>query len=365
MELSEMNLADVLERLATLETEVREAQEITVVEKATEEKRLLLERKAELENLEQRKADALALNVGEVEPDKIIEERKELEPIMEDKKIYGVDSKEYRDAFFANLVNKATVEQRAIFADNSAYGDGLALPVATDTAIWDQVLTAHPILNDISIVKSGIVMKVTQMIPDLTTAGKAKKDSDPVVALTFTTNEKVLAGKDYTTYVELSYAEAKMSQGAMEAFLVNEIANALGEQLAADVFATIVSDAAANAVTSTGSYFADIKTALGKATQAQNAVIYAPSALYYAILGEVDNNGQPVVREGVVLGAELKKDNGATKVTIVDPSQFVLNVVADTQIKSSDDVKSSSFVIGGYMRAEGCLRKTNAGAFIQ
>lgn len=233
--------------------------------------------------------------------------------------------------------------------------------MATDAAIWDQVLSQHPILSDVALVKSGIVMKVTQMTPNnLGTASgvKGKKDSDAVVELAFTSNEKVLAGKDYSTYVTLSYAESKMSQGAMESFLVNEIANALGELLAKDVFASILTDAASNSATKTGTYFEAIGEALGIATQATNPVIYAPSALYYGILKEVDQNGQPIVRDGVVLGATLKKDNAATKITVVDPAMFVLNVVADTTIKSQDDVKNAAYVIGGYCRAEGCLRKS-------
>lgn len=361
-----MNLLEVEERLTQLETEVREMTEVEAVEKATEEKKELLERKAELDALEERKAQAEAIENNEVEVN-IIESRsteiKKENTNME----FTRESKEYRDAFFANLVGNATVEQRAIFADNTSAGDGLALPVATDAAIWDQILTQHPILADVSLVKSGIVMKVTQMTPNNlgTTSGvKAKKDSDALVELAFTGKDIVLAGKDYATYVTLSYAEAKMSQGAMEAFLVNEIANALGELVAKDVFAQILTDATANSVTKTGTYFEAIGEALGKATQATNPVIYAPSSLYYAILKEVDSNGQPIVRDGVVLGATLKKDNAATKVTVVDPSMFVLNIVSDIAIKSQDDVKSAAYVIGGYCREEGCLRKVNAGAFI-
>lgn len=328
-----------LDRLKEIETEVDSInEELRSLEKAEEE------RKAKLAEVEK----------------ELVEEKEIVK--MEERK-FGIDSKEYREAFFANLVGKATAEQRSIFADNATAGDGVALPVATDTAIWDQILSAHPILSDVAIVKSGIVMKVTQMTPDTTNA-KAKKDSDPVAQITFTTNEKVLAGKDYCTYVTLSYAEAKMSQGAMEKFLVNEIAAAIGEELATDVFATIVTEAAANSTTKSGTYYEAVKTALGKATQAVNPVIYAPSALYYAILGEVDTNGQPIVRDGVVLGATLKKDNAAAKITVVDPALFVLNVIADTKITSQEVVAKGGFDIGGYMRAEGCLRKTNAAAFI-
>lgn len=361
--IDEMTLEEIEARLAEIgsEVETRSGEELEKLESEVVE---LQTRKAELVDIETRQAQAEALQSGEIEADKIIEKREEMKT-MEEKKVFGRDTQEYRDAFFANLVGKATVEQRTIFADNTTAGDGIALPVATDTAIWDQVLTAHPILADIAIVKSGIVMKVSQMTPNNLGTGagvKGKKDSDAVVGLTFTTNEKVLAGKDYATYVELSYAEAKMSQGAMEAFLVSEIAAALGELLAKDVFAAIKTDAPQT--TATASKFVDIKTALGNAVQASNPVIYAPSALYYAILGEVDTNGQPIVRDGVVLGAPLKKDNAAVDITVVDPAMVICNVVADTQIKSTDDVKNAAFVIGGYMRAEACLRKTAAASVI-
>ena len=74
MELKDMTLADVEERLASLDEEVRGMQSVEDIEKATEEKRELLERQTELKALEQRKADALALQNGVVEG-KVIEER--------------------------------------------------------------------------------------------------------------------------------------------------------------------------------------------------------------------------------------------------------------------------------------------------
>jgi hypothetical protein len=67
---------------------------------------------------------------------------------------------------------------------------------------------------------------------------------------------------------------------------------------------------------------------------------------------------------GLALGVEVKLDNAATKVTVVDPNLFVLNVIQDTMIESERDAKNAQFVIGGYLRAEGCLRKTAAAAYI-
>jgi len=276
--------------------------------------------------------------------------------------MFGIDTKEYRDAFMANLVGRATVEQRAILADNSAYGDGLSLPIGLDKDIWDQVTTAHPILADVDVMRTGMAIKVTKMTPAAITK---KMDSATSSEQTFTSAEVTLVGADYHTYVTLSYAEAKMSQGAMERFLVREVSDAIGEALAKDVFARILSDAGAGqkVTPATGStMFDNVKAAMALAVQARKPIIYAPATAYYEIVGAIAS-GSPF-NIGATLGCDVKLDNAATKVTILDPGLFCLNVIQDTMIESERDAKNAQFIIGGYMRAEGCLRKTAAAAYI-
>jgi hypothetical protein len=182
---------------------------------------------------------------------------------------------------------------------------------------------------------------------------------------TFTSAEVTLVGADYHTYVAISYAEAKMSQGAMERFLVKEVADAIGEALAKDVFARILSDAGngQKVTPATGStMFENVKAAMALAVQARRPIIYAPAAAYYEIVGAIAS-GSPF-NIGATLGCEVKLDNAATKVTVLDPGLFVLNVIQDTIVESERDAKNAQFIIGGYMRAEGCLRKTAAAAYI-
>lgn len=300
---------------------------------------------------------AVAAGAGEVLD--VIENNEKEE---ERKEMFDTNSREYRDAFMANLVGRATVEQRAILADNSAYGDGLALPVALDNQIWDQINNDHPILRDVEILRSGIAIKVTRMTPAAVTK---KMDSAASSEQTMTGVDVVLVGADYHTYVTLSYAEAKMSQGAMERFLVREVSDAIGEALAKDVFARILSDAGAGqkVTPATGStMFDNVKAAMALAVQARKPIIYAPATAYYEIVGAIAS-GSPF-NIGATLGCDVKLDNAATKVTILDPGLFCLNVIQDTMIESERDAKNAQFIIGGYMRAEGCLRKTAAAAYI-
>ena len=355
MELKEMTIDQLEERKAAIvaELDAPEADLDALESEMRSIKEELEARKAaEAEKVETRAE--VAEGAGEVTETIETEERT--------KEMFGRESAEYRSAFIANLVGRATPEQRAILADNTNYGDGIALPVALDTAIWDQVHTAHPILADVATIRSGIAIKVTQMTPAAVTK---KKDSDASTEQTFTNVEVVLVGADYHTYVTLSYAEAKMSQGAVEDFLVREIADAIGEALAKDVFARILSDAGAGQGVTPGTgdtLFTSVKAALGKAVQAARPVIYAPAASYYEIVGAIQQ-GSPF-NMGAALGCEVKLDNAATKVTVLDPSMFVLNLIQETMVESQRDTKNAQFVIGGYMRAEGCLRKTKAAAFV-
>lgn len=356
MDIKTMTAEELIERRAAIATEVDAPEaDLTALEEEVRTINAELEERKATEEQKEETRKVVSEGAGEVV--KTFEEE-----VRQERTMYGIDTQEYRDAFMANLVGRATVEQRAILADNSAYGDGLSLPVGLDKDIWDQVTTAHPILADVDIMRTGMAIKVTKMTP---AAIQKKMDSASSSEQTFTSAEVTLVGADYHTYVTISYAEAKMSQGAMERFLVREVSDAIGEALAKDVFARILTDAGnAQKVTpaSGATMFDNVKAAMALAIQARNPVIYAPATAYYEIVGAIAQ-GSPF-NIGATLGCQVKLDNAATKVTVLDPSLFCLNVIQDTIIESERDAKNAQFVIGGYMRAEGCLRKTAAAAYI-
>jgi len=371
MEINEMNLEDVTKRLAELTEEVRSMESVEDIEKATEEKQKLLERKAELVDLENRTATADALNNGEIIADKVKEQREELKTMNAEVKTYGTETKEYRDAFYAMLAGNATAEQRTILTtpisvdgDGTNDGAAIAIPKTLDDMIWDNIHTAHPILADITTIASGIVMEVTKHTA-IAVRVTGKKDAATSAGAEENTFVKVvLAGVDYEKYVELTYAEAKMSQGALEKYLATEIAAELGEALAKDVFARILTDATTSQkVTATSSVFEDVKDALALATQASNPIIYAPSSKYYELVGALDANGN-VIDIKRIFGVEIKKDDAATAIVVLDSKMFVLNQISGVTIESDRDVKLHRVVVSGYMRAEGCLRKTKAASYI-
>ena len=336
----------------TAETEERSAETAEAVEETEDRK---AEQFAEYRALQQQVVNG---DIGTV-----VETHRE-EKKMEERK-YTVESPEYRDAFYAVIGDYATPEQRAIVVDSTAPGDGdaIAIPKTLDEKIWDNIHTAHPILADISTVRSGVAMEVTKHTAIAVRTTK-KLDSAATPAEEANTFLKVvLYGYDYEKYVTLTYAEAKMSQGALEDYLAEEIAAELGEALAKDVFAQVLADAGnGQKVTATSDLFADIKAALALATGAGTPVIYAPSTSYFEIVGAIAQ-GSPF-NIAATLGCTVKLDNAATGVTILDPKKFVLNMVQDVMIESDRDIKAHKVIVSGYLRAQGTLRHNKAAAYI-
>ena len=71
----EMNLQEIIARLAKIDEEVRTAEKVEAIDKLATEKKELLERKAELEEIEARKQTALDITAGAVTPN-VLETRK-------------------------------------------------------------------------------------------------------------------------------------------------------------------------------------------------------------------------------------------------------------------------------------------------
>ena len=278
-----------------------------------------------------------------------------------------IASEEYRSAFYANLRGEATKEQRSTLL--TAGTDAIAIPKALDDKIWDNIYTGHPILGDIDIKRTGVILEVTKHTK--VKAGKAGKVEEGTAA-TLEDNEFVkvtLVGQDYAKTVELSYAAAKMSQGALEDYLATEVANSMGEALATDIFAKIKTDLGAAAVTvakGKSLTFADFCKAVGSVQRGTNLKVYASRAKKFEqIVGMVDTAGQPVFRDGCTLGYDVKEDAAAgDDIFIVDTSKFVLNMAQDIMIENDRDIKNHKIIISGYARAEGCMRDAGAGAYV-
>lgn len=227
MNLDELNLQQVEERLAALDEEVRAASDLEAIEKAAEEKKQLLTRRAELRDLEARKQTALDLNEGAM-PDKTIETRKA------DKKMDFKDmsrheviaTPEYRSMFYKRLLGLglSDVEKRAEMAVSDVTG---VIPVASSNRIFDLVKQHAPLLNEITLLR----------VPGPVKFGVELTNN---AAAIHTENATITPAADSMTYVQLNAYEivkvlrisktvARQSISAFESWLVEYLARSIGK----------------------------------------------------------------------------------------------------------------------------------------
>ena len=143
MDINEMTLAEVEERLSALEKEVRESQDVEALKALAEEKASLVERKKELVDLEERKASVEAIAEG-TKAVETVEERKMEDKKMDIKEIRN--SQKYINAYAEYVKSGDDAECRAMLTENVEDGT-IAVPdmvVSTIQTAWDK----EPILAE-------------------------------------------------------------------------------------------------------------------------------------------------------------------------------------------------------------------------
>lgn len=290
---------------------------------------------------------------------------------------YTANSNEYRNGFLKNLLGQdlTAAEQSAIdyvmTTTDSTYGSGNVLPTTLANEIWDLIEEQHSILGDIDMYRTGTVLEIAKRTAiaqgDAKVVEEAAANDDEVNTFAKVT----LSGKDFSKHVDISYAMAKMSLDAFEDFLRTEIADRIGNALAADVIAQILSDYDDdnNAVTTASEgvvAFTDLTAAFAKLKNLKgNVVVYASNpTIYQYLVGMVDSTGRPVFQQSVqegargsVLGASIKQEDALSDgvILIGSPKQVVGNMIQDIMVESDRDIKHHVITYSGYARFESKL----------
>lgn len=230
MDYNEMNLEQVTAELARLDEEVRAMNTAEEVEKATETKKELLVRKAELEDLETRKKTALNITAGVVEP-KIIEMRKEEKKVeFENMRPEDIRStEEYRSAFLKNLQGKplSDVEKRVNeMASTDVAG---VIPTMTQERIFNKLKQYAPLMSEITLLQ--VPGNVTFAIEGTNNAATKHAENDLVAPAADTMLSVTLAGYEIVKVLRISKTVQAMAINAFEGWLVD----ILGENIAAKI----------------------------------------------------------------------------------------------------------------------------------
>jgi len=366
-------LKEIEQRMAVISTELdTEGVDLDVLE--TEVNELKEERKGILDAVEKRKNLVNTVASMEIEPVKTfeIEERKKVE------KTYNAESVEYRNAFLKSLLGEEMneVEKRA-FTHTTANTEAV-IPAELQNKIYSTMEEAHPLLKDVQVLRTGAVISIVKHTEIV--AGDAKAVAEGVAnddeENTFV--NVTLSGKDFSKHVDFSYRLGKMSIPAFEQYLVKEIADRIGAAMTREIVAQIKLDLAAdnkiNATTSGALALGDFLSGLGTLKGTGRVNVYANNATFYgAIAGMEGAEGRlsfiPNYQEaisGQILGKGIKEEDALAEgeVLILDPSQFIFNVVQDIMIERDRDIKRHVHTISGFAIAGGTLTNDKAGALI-
>lgn len=130
------------------------------------------------------------------------------------------NTKEYRGAFYdwirKSVKGESATEERSALTvkDNK-----IAIPKSLDAAIWDNIHTAHPMWDDLDVQNIPGELEVTRMVgKNIYTGSSYVLRGEPDLYVT-----TILTGQEIRKTVNLSYAAAEMSNGALEDYLASEL----------------------------------------------------------------------------------------------------------------------------------------------
>lgn len=230
MNIEQMNMTEVDERLAALDVEVREAVEVDAVEKATEEKKQLLERKAVLADLEQRKQDAINITAGKVDLP-VTETRKEEKNMdfakMSPEEIRGTD--EYRSAFLKGLQGKPLNDMEKRANEMASTDVAGVIPTMTQEKIFNKLKEYAPLLSEITLLQ--VPGNVTFAVEGTNNAAAKHAENALITPATDTMGSVSLAGFEIVKVLRISATVSAMAINSFESWLTDYLAEGIAAKV--------------------------------------------------------------------------------------------------------------------------------------
>ena len=228
MKLDDMNLQQVNERLAALDVEVRGAKTVEAVEAAAEEKKSLLERKKELEDLERRRQTALDLTAGAKTPDRVIDIRKDennmkfSEMTLEQR----IATPEYRELWLSRLQGKK-IEKRVNEMGLTEVGD--TVPTITQERIFNKLRDYVPLLNEITLLQ--VPGNVSFAVEGVKNDAAIHSENALITPAADTMTKITLGGYEIVKILRISATISAMSINSFEGWLVDNLAESIAEKI--------------------------------------------------------------------------------------------------------------------------------------
>ena len=369
MDLKEMTVEELMERRDAIvaELDAPEADLDALEEETRAIKAELEERKAE----EARKAEIraeVAAGAGEVV--KVFRE----EETRKENKMYGVETREYRNAWVKNIVGRdLDVEERA--ALTSA---GAVIPTMTVNAIWDRLVKPAELLGRVDVTQFPSYVR----FPKATTVNAATAQA---VGGTITESSDVVSYADLVPneYVKLLTVGADIDHMAIDAihdWIVNNLTDSIRYAINKDILVgtgtnslkgiTASVSASSTALTAAGVTKKDLMTimaALGAQYHAGAVWIMTPG-LFYGEVMQITSLNDYIINEGfqyrlfghdVILMSEALVSSKET-IFFGDPKAYKVNIFKALEVKPFETATTTNLQFRGATLADGELLDTAA-----
>jgi len=371
MELNEMNLQDVELRIAELDSQVETSDDVDFVNGATEEKRNLMLRKQELIDLEERKANAKALNDGNVKPDMVMERKKKMEEI----RTYGVGTPEYRSAYLSNLMGKEiSVEERTALTSASN-----VIPTETTNKIYGKLME-NPLIAELEMTHFAGYVSVPKATAvndaSFVAMGTGATDGADVVGAVSLGAKKLIKTIEITADIESLSIDAfetwlvgKLVQ-KMERAICNAVLNGAGNTTNPQgITPTLTAISGATSVTKAN--LLKLLSAVGSAYH-NGACFVMTSAMFYGKVVDLasDSNGILIMNglEKRLFGHKVVLDDNAGSNIVFGNFKegYVFNMAKEIEIKADGSVafRSGSVVYRAMALCDGGVADGEAFAMI-
>ena len=366
-EISEMNLEQITERKAELETEIRSAESKESLEGMEEKINAINTRIAELKEFETRKAHAEALQNNVVVPDKTIEETRKEEGKMVD----------YRTAFLKTMLGKELdVEERAAYS--TLTNAGAAVPEELQADIISKAKEYAPILNEITLlnVQGGVKFAVE----GTTDAAGKHTELATITAASDSIVEVVLSAYEITKLIQISATVKNMSLAQFESWLTSTLAESIAMKLENLVFngsgvgeatgiLTVKSSGDLTTITAENIFALVGKLKSGYARNAKWAINRKTFFTTVLPLQDKSKNDLVVFDNGKyrLLGAEVLWTDSVADGDVIfgDFKKYVANLASPQQVVSQFDINTNSYKYLGAAEFDGKVALEEAFVTIQ
>jgi len=344
-----MRLSEIKARKVEIRSKMEKEADKLSEEDLTKLEDELKDLEAEERKLEKRENIMALIGKGEIVTNEIQKPQ-----IGDEQRNYGIDSKEYRSAFFKSLagVELSDIEKRAMTTGTSSAG--VAVPTLTMNKIYEKIENDSIVYGLVTV--SHLAGNVSIPIEGTTSDVERLSEGADGTIQDDTLTELKLGAKKYIKLVRLTCELENTAIDALEDYIVQKLSKKLVQAFDADIIngtgtkgaKGILSDLTVAEIDAwTYDALCDLFAGIPAVARKNATLMMSTNTLYKQVKKIKDDNKQPIFdpAQNKVMGRDVVECDDVPDGTIIfgDFSEYMFNWSKDAQIAKSEE---SAFASG-------------------